>query len=481
VTRLGDKVRVIPLDTGRLARVEENVLAAARDAGRPAPARPRRSAAIAWTAAGAALAAAAAFLFVGRGDPGDRTPARVDLGDAAILLTPGSRASVGTRPDGARLVELTSGRVDCEVEPRPGRAPFVVQAGDVTVEVVGTVFSVERASRGDDVKVAVSRGVVRVATRGRPPVELAAGQSWSRRVDEVVASSGSQPNTSPDGKRGAHSAQRVAAGAAASPGDPTSSLAGADGDPASSGGAEAIRPGGRGNTGPSGDGTATGRPGERGDGTATGRPAERGDGTNTGTGRPGDGTGTDRPGDRGDGTGTGRPGDRGDGTGTGRPVHRGDGTGTGRPGDRGDGASGSRTTDGRAGGRTGRHGASAEDPGANAAAPDDLPPLTCEDVDRCRRAALGSVGASAGEALYSLIYIELFREKDPGQAITLAELYERRFARRRAREAEAVLWLRVIAHGAAGEPTERREAARRYLERHPRGRFSADAARLLGE
>lgn len=33
MTRLGDKVRVIPLDAGRLARVEENVLAAAREAG----------------------------------------------------------------------------------------------------------------------------------------------------------------------------------------------------------------------------------------------------------------------------------------------------------------------------------------------------------------------------------------------------------------------------------------------------------------
>jgi hypothetical protein len=62
--------------------------------------------------------------------------------------------------------------------------------------------------------------------------------------------------------------------------------------------------------------------------------------------------------------------------------------------------------------------------------------------------------------------------------VTLAELYERRFARRRPREAEAVLWLRVLAHREAGEIDRSRAAATTYLERHPRGVFAEEARRI---
>jgi hypothetical protein len=74
----------------------------------------------------------------------------------------------------------------------------------------------------------------------------------------------------------------------------------------------------------------------------------------------------------------------------------------------------------------------------------------------------------------------LLRDGDAAQAVTLAELYERRFAQRRPREAEAVLWLRVLAHRQAGDPDRSRAAASLYLERHPRGLF-ADRARQLAE
>lgn len=108
-------------------------------------------------------------------------------------------------------------------------------------------------------------------------------------------------------------------------------------------------------------------------------------------------------------------------------------------------------------------------------------PATCRTVAACGRIAFEETGAVAGKALYSLIYIELFREAHPGRAVVLAELYERRFARRRAGEAEAVLWLRVLAHREAGELERSRDAARSYLELHPRGRFAAAASRLLAE
>jgi hypothetical protein len=78
------------------------------------------------------------------------------------------------------------------------------------------------------------------------------------------------------------------------------------------------------------------------------------------------------------------------------------------------------------------------------------------------------------------VYLTLFRDGDTAEAITLAELYERRFALRRPREAEAVLWLRVLAHREAGDRENSRAAATLYLERHPRGLF-ADRARRIAE
>ena len=61
-------------------------------------------------------------------------------------------------------VVLERGRVECEVPPRNDRPPFSVEAGDVTVRVVGTHFSVAR-SGSKDVEVDVQRGVVQVTAR----------------------------------------------------------------------------------------------------------------------------------------------------------------------------------------------------------------------------------------------------------------------------------------------------------------------------
>jgi hypothetical protein len=122
--------------------------------------------------------------------------ARLDVGDAAEL-------DVERAADGTTTVRLARGEVTCDVEPRPGRAPFHVVADDVVVTVVGTRFAV---ARDGDVRVRVERGTVKVAgPRGEQKVT--AGQGWTRAHDQVVTlaeldaphpgSVGPQPNNMP--------------------------------------------------------------------------------------------------------------------------------------------------------------------------------------------------------------------------------------------------------------------------------------------
>lgn len=84
---------------------------------------------------------------------------RLSDGSTATALDLQTRIElVGQQPDRVEL-SLVRGRGQFQVTPRPRRA-FVVRAGDVTVSVVGTVFTVERVA--DRVGVAVQRGTVRV-------------------------------------------------------------------------------------------------------------------------------------------------------------------------------------------------------------------------------------------------------------------------------------------------------------------------------
>lgn len=70
-------------------------------------------------------------------------------------------------------IELFAGQLDFEVV-RDQQRRFRVHAGEVLVEVVGTVFSVER--HGTQVAVEVTRGEVRVEAPWRAPVSLRAGE-----------------------------------------------------------------------------------------------------------------------------------------------------------------------------------------------------------------------------------------------------------------------------------------------------------------
>lgn len=79
-----------------------------------------------------------------------------------------------------RTLNLLRGEAWFDVAHDEGR-PFKVMAGDSTVTVLGTAFSVRMTDAGTDV--AVQRGRVAVAPLGGPRFELAAGQSLS--VNEV--------------------------------------------------------------------------------------------------------------------------------------------------------------------------------------------------------------------------------------------------------------------------------------------------------
>ncbi len=85
--------------------------------------------------------------------------------------------------DGAVLA-LDRGRIQLEVDPLGAERHLTVIAGDVTVEVMGTIFAVER--EGERVSVDVTRGRVRVRD-GSGARELGAGERWASHPDPADA------------------------------------------------------------------------------------------------------------------------------------------------------------------------------------------------------------------------------------------------------------------------------------------------------
>jgi transmembrane sensor len=112
---------------------------------------------------------------------------RLDLADGSTATFESGDAAVRVRTASAGLVivELTRGRVRFDVVPRHERR-FRVMTGAVEIEVLGTIFTVDRAAAGDPgaaspqraetVAVTVQRGLVRV-TGGGAGRRLAAGES----------------------------------------------------------------------------------------------------------------------------------------------------------------------------------------------------------------------------------------------------------------------------------------------------------------
>ncbi|MED5606456.1 FecR family protein [Pseudomonas sp. JH-2] len=162
----------------RSAEALWGALPATRVARRHRLLRPRRLAVVAAAACVAALAVAAALPTPVAGiyaDYATRTGERrlVELADGSrVWLNSASALSVDFSAS-RRSLRLYGGEALFEVA-KDAQRPFVVHAGDGEVTAVGTRFDVD--SRGPDVQVAVTEGVVRVEAGGKPAVRLAAGE-----------------------------------------------------------------------------------------------------------------------------------------------------------------------------------------------------------------------------------------------------------------------------------------------------------------
>jgi hypothetical protein len=101
---------------------------------------------------------------------------RVTLDQVIVQVGADTHAAIRREADGATVLDLARGSLDCDVAPRRRAAPFRVRSGAITVAVLGTRFSVWRI--GEDVRVDVIRGRVSIASPSTQ-VLLGAGETWS--------------------------------------------------------------------------------------------------------------------------------------------------------------------------------------------------------------------------------------------------------------------------------------------------------------
>jgi hypothetical protein len=142
----------------------------------------------AGSAATVALAAGTLFMVVFKGNDAEHfthAHSRIVTGAEHSHMTWGqseieilNESTVVASGDDAHgvLLIIEKGGVDCEVAPRAGRPPFVVQAGDTRVRVVGTKFRVARTSTGET-EVVVDHGTVEVLRNGKT-TRVQAGEHW---------------------------------------------------------------------------------------------------------------------------------------------------------------------------------------------------------------------------------------------------------------------------------------------------------------
>jgi len=196
-----------PVSEARRERVERQLfaqLAAVRitdraDAVIPPPRKSRLGIGLAF--ASVAVAAALVLLITRGGERGGtvESPSRVvtPVGMTSQLNIPGhalvdvmSNTSVEWQvgADGSVTLKLERGAVDCDVEPRHGRGPFVVIAKDMKVIVVGTRFKV---TQNPSPRVDVARGKVRVQALGGEWL-IEAGQSWTP-AGQVMQTAAAEP------------------------------------------------------------------------------------------------------------------------------------------------------------------------------------------------------------------------------------------------------------------------------------------------
>ncbi len=208
---LGRKIDVEPLPEARWTRIERAVL---DTVGTEWPARPsaRDETSRAWTwvrgGGGLVLAGALASLLGALtlrvlAQPAPPAPTRVEtaangshveFGESTVDVGPES--SVRLAGDDARgvMVVVDRGRVECEVTPRHGRPPFMVQAGSVEVKVIGTHFVVTRA--GAKATVDVQHGQVEVSN-GDGRWLVGAGSHWPVVEPDANADADADPAPTP--------------------------------------------------------------------------------------------------------------------------------------------------------------------------------------------------------------------------------------------------------------------------------------------
>jgi hypothetical protein len=171
-------VEVEPFGDARWARIERELFAkldertvAETAVGHELPGRRRP---LAWAAAIAVVAAAASFAFVYPARSlqlDDRlrlattdSTSQFTVGESWLTVAPRSLVMVSGGDEQGIDVVLDRGTVTCEVAPRRGRPPFVLDAGEVRVRVVGTKFTVTREESATSVD--VEHGAVEVTARG---------------------------------------------------------------------------------------------------------------------------------------------------------------------------------------------------------------------------------------------------------------------------------------------------------------------------
>jgi TolA-binding protein len=97
--------------------------------------------------------------------------------DLLGLSATGAFRLIDANEDTVRL-ELKTGTVACNVTPRKEKAGFIIEAGEYSVHVIGTRFSVTRGWQ-KNLKVTVSKGIVEVKDK--------TGTSWRVRADETLS------------------------------------------------------------------------------------------------------------------------------------------------------------------------------------------------------------------------------------------------------------------------------------------------------
>ncbi len=142
------------------------------------------------------------------------TPDEPELPDGAVRFSDGSHAIVAESTelreephDTALEVHLDSGQAEFHVVRDPRRV-FRVRAGTTEVEVLGTVFTVERDD--DDVEVRVLEGRVQVAHDQETQV-LGAGDSWRSESHAESTATAPRPRRAPDWRAFAHDGEYDAA------------------------------------------------------------------------------------------------------------------------------------------------------------------------------------------------------------------------------------------------------------------------------